>query len=815
MTTPSTQVDRASASDCQVLLDMCTPFIYIHNAFRITGLPCDATTRDIKRRVDDLKAANDLGDAVAEHTHAFALTPPPSSHNIRDAANRLHDPQCRIIDEFFWFWPYEWGTGYDDPALSPIRCSDKDHAFELWRAAESCSDPTERVVAVHNLAVMYHLVALDSEQVALRSDLDAKQLSTIATYWREAFKRWENLTEDEVFWSYITTRIRAMGDPRLTTGFARRLRYTFPEALDRINAHLAVSFAENSKFQLASKHVAYMRETHAGQDNIENTLASIVKPIRDRILTAVSSAVSVSRKMPKNAHAAVNDLINATREPLQVLEVLYDAQDHQRMDLFDEVADACLKCQIAYGRATEDWSTCQRMLTQALSLAHSDEVKNRLQENLAIVSQNDSFEEDFVPLVEAIQELADKETSSRNRYAEYQSSIVPQIDNIARQNGPESDVYVACCDAAAQFLVKLSVEAHNSEDDDDTALAAIRAAAQIAHDPEIKTRLQNDVSILENIVSMSSFTQNLRTILDRPAQNSDKLSAISAKTSEQLHRISKVSDKDDVLTAAIHALRALTIKSCNEHQDYALAMQAITSAIGLLDRLTKRDQQLVDTLHQVRASVLKNKLIADRVDTSMSAANKPGPPPVTSGGKSFNPGCLIAVVIGVAVLIIYAFVDDNSSSSSSSSARPRSTYTAPAQPTFNQPALALPYNGTIKRFSTAEAIAPLRIVTRNDNQNYFVKIEEYSSGRDIATVFVRSGQSVDIDVPLGSYRLKYAAGSTWYGESYLFGPSTAYSKADERFDFSIVGNQVSGYTVELYLRPDGNLKTSKISPSEF
>jgi len=83
------------------------------------------------------------------------------------------------------------------------------------------------------------------------------------------------------------------------------------------------------------------------------------------------------------------------------------------------------------------------------------------------------------------------------------------------------------------------------------------------------------------------------------------------------------------------------------------------------------------------------------------------------------------------------------------------------------------------------------------------------------TVFVYGGQSAKIDVPLGSFELKYATGDTWYGTKDLFGPNTACSKADKRFDFKRTGNQVSGHSVELYLQVDGNLETAPISLSEF
>lgn len=83
------------------------------------------------------------------------------------------------------------------------------------------------------------------------------------------------------------------------------------------------------------------------------------------------------------------------------------------------------------------------------------------------------------------------------------------------------------------------------------------------------------------------------------------------------------------------------------------------------------------------------------------------------------------------------------------------------------------------------------------------------------TVFVRSGMTANVDVPLGNYEFRYAAGDTWYGYEHLFGPATGYSKADKLFDFRDTGYEVSGYTVTLYKVPNGNLHTSSIRANEF
>src|ERR1700741_1326695 len=93
------------STDCVPLLDVAHLNIYRENAFRITGLPVDATIKEIARHADMLKQMEELGYGEKANPGALALDPPPNIEQIREAIQRLKEPERRLIDEFFWFWP--------------------------------------------------------------------------------------------------------------------------------------------------------------------------------------------------------------------------------------------------------------------------------------------------------------------------------------------------------------------------------------------------------------------------------------------------------------------------------------------------------------------------------------------------------------------------------------------------------------------------------------------------------------------------------------------------------------------------------------
>ena len=130
------------------------------------------------------------------------------------------------------------------------------------------------------------------------------------------------------------------------------------------------------------------------------------------------------------------------------------------------------------------------------------------------------------------------------------------------------------------------------------------------------------------------------------------------------------------------------------------------------------------------------------------------------------------------------------------------------------PEQPLPYSGSVRTYTSGERIAPFEIKA-SQGSNYLVKLVDAYTHAPVLTVFVRSGTTVNVDAPIGTYEVRYASGKTWYGYEYLFGPDTAYSKADKTFTFEVVGNQVSGFTITLYEVAHGNLRTSTIRPTDF
>lgn len=173
---------------------------------------------------------------------------------------------------------------------------------------------------------------------------------------------------------------------------------------------------------------------------------------------------------------------------------------------------------------------------------------------------------------------------------------------------------------------------------------------------------------------------------------------------------------------------------------------------------------------------------------------------------------VLAAVIGAAVLINEFRLSPGTTSNDAQTNNEGHSRTSPVS--IDYPAMPVT-QGIHQLYTSAEQIAPFRIVTPSGADSFYIKLTDASTGVLVMTFFVQGGQSFEAVVPVGTYRVKYATGVTWYGVDFVFGPDTHYSEAAKIFEFSVKKNQIAGNTIELTPRGGSNLDTKTISAHQF
>ncbi len=111
-------------------------------------------------------------------------------------------------------------------------------------------------------------------------------------------------------------------------------------------------------------------------------------------------------------------------------------------------------------------------------------------------------------------------------------------------------------------------------------------------------------------------------------------------------------------------------------------------------------------------------------------------------------------------------------------------------------------------------LPPFKIVAPI-GRNYLVKLIEVGNESHSLRAFVRGGEAAEFFVPPGSYRMRLAAGRTWYGEEVRFGPATTYAEMEQVLSFRIEGEDLLGHEIQLAQVRGGNLGKHVISASDF
>jgi C-terminal repeat of topoisomerase len=497
--------------DCKLLISIATKDLFRNNAFRITGLAVDSTTRDITKHADKLKMMAQLGQGQSANLAAFALNPPPGSDEIREAIQRLKDPERRIIDEFFWFWPSEFGRSSSDPAIQALAEGDSQAALHQWQSFQT-SGP-HGVIARHNLAVYWHLMALEWEHKLLDGGVDDGTLRDMRSYWKQTFQYWDSLLHQDDLWDMLASRIRQLDDPRLTSGFARKIRATLPQAFDKINAELAISYVHAKKHELARFHVDFMRQTNQGLDDIENTAELVLSPARKQLRQHIIVAKRTADEDPARANEAARALLRCAQPLLQIFDLLYGKGNMTRDDAFDEVAAVGLNCAISHRRETSDDKAFVALLCDILLLPASEDLRLQIKKYITTGRGNIAYAH-LQPLLDILNEITKSNEAIRVKYLRIRNEVLTRIKSFEPGDPAAQEAQERCFLDLAWAFRTLSIDAHNDDADSEMALEIIELARQCAKHPDIQKKIAEDIKQLTQIKQNQDSHNLLLTIRD-------------------------------------------------------------------------------------------------------------------------------------------------------------------------------------------------------------------------------------------------------------------------------------------------------------
>lgn len=199
--------------------------------------------------------------------------------------------------------------------------------------------------------------------------------------------------------------------------------------------------------------------------------------------------------------------------------------------------------------------------------------------------------------------------------------------------------------------------------------------------------------------------------------------------------------------------------------------------------------------------------------------------------SAFSNYPILGIIVGLVIVIglTIGFSQANGDGKSKPTPTPTAVVSTPKPTVRVVPAQVMPANGTMFKNPTYVKLCPFSVSVRG-SLGYYVYLEylypseSYNSRHlegkpqdpveDIA-FFVRPGCTVEMDVPVGVYKLYYATGEEWFGKNKLFGEDTVYNTSYELLEFYTDYTSANGVSLELWAQTGGNFDTVEIDEATF
>lgn len=374
-----------SQTESNILLDICNTHVYKENAFFLLAANVDDSPSKLKKRANDFQNAVKLNELRDEYPKYLCPDTLPSEETILEAKKQLQDPPRRFLNMLFWFWPIE-SKSSQDIALRALRNGNNAEACRIWNETVDFGTPEQILIARHNLAIYTHMKVLQKEMEILQSP----RKRGIKKDWETSYAQWMELYTSEDFWSYLKEKARSYDDPRLTTGFVRRMRTFLPQAIVHINAGIACDYlrADPPFLNHFQRHKILIESYKLNGATYDSIFLPIVSTDRDRINTAIEDTKRNLSRDQQAGKRLAGDLLSTTKQSLELIKQIFGPRHIEYRELADDVAKTIMQCAVAFANQTGDWNASLRLLSVISSLACSQKLKTEIAKNEEILKGN-------------------------------------------------------------------------------------------------------------------------------------------------------------------------------------------------------------------------------------------------------------------------------------------------------------------------------------------------------------------------------------------------------------------------------------------
>lgn len=399
---------------------------------------------------------------------------------------------------------------------------------------------------------------------------------------------------------------------------------------------------------------------------------------------------------------------------------------------------------------------------------------------------------------------------------------VDHIQNYADKNFSfvysSNDLLIVCISTFSYILYTLI----NSQYDENNAKTIINNYYREVkrHYFKYKSKEEADISF-SKIINIANDTENL---MKKYAQKNVKIEVVISAII-----IGNITDIKAIDGSVSLELKNLILSELVYTYNYVNSVTYYQKPISREDLYRKREQ-----LNEEIASHMRNGYYGTKIN-NVNHVNSINRTPIKEAAKNIVTyiGVILAAVVFLAMFIIVTYnwnsnvktdviesestikqdgtesrkVDFKTNNNADDTEAEETTQAYDEIPTYNGEIIIDQYPNS--------RYAPFKIQTTTTDDNIYYVLLANDLDNIIISFIVEGGNNVELNVPLGTYKLYYAYGDTWYGTEYLFGLSTKYVTSDEKLKFYDDGTYYNGHTITLYKVTNGNFDTESIGADSF
>lgn len=347
---------QSSLNYYEPLLKLANLKFYESNVFRVLGQPVDASERIINREVKKIKKQLKHNIDI-DSSQVIKLPKLPQEKYkfdedlINGALSRIKEPEYRLIDELFWFWPLKQGGSFNDEGLSALINGDFARAYSIW---ENLSNDGS-YVAIHNQAVLLLYWVLQMEGYAQQRELNKEQLKKKHILWQKVYYNWHACVLNDKIWSHLEARVNDIDDPRLKPNIALELRYNVILFLVYLNLELAIKAALSNNVSIAEQYIEIINKSNIDELTIEKVKVEKVSQYIKDFDYKLDEADNLTKQKPEQGLKTLINLANHIRNDLLLLKVILTDDNptfqnfvYKKQEVFKRIARAHINFKYAF-----------------------------------------------------------------------------------------------------------------------------------------------------------------------------------------------------------------------------------------------------------------------------------------------------------------------------------------------------------------------------------------------------------------------------------------------------------------------------------